>query len=84
MIEDEMVGWHHRLNRDELEQALEDGEGQGSMVLSMGSHSRFRTHPSVFTSVTQSCPTLYDPMDCTTPGLLVHYQLPEFTQTHVY
>ena len=34
MIEDEMVGWHHRLNRDELEQALEDGEGQGSMVLS--------------------------------------------------
>ena len=37
MIEDEMVGWHHRLNRDELEQALEDGEGQGSMVLSMGS-----------------------------------------------
>ena len=37
MIEDEMVGWHHQLNRDELEQALEDGEGQGSLVLSMGS-----------------------------------------------
>ena len=35
--EDEMAGWHHRLNRDELEQALEDGEGQGSVVLSMGS-----------------------------------------------
>ena len=35
-------------------------------------------------SDTQSCPTLYDPMDCTTPGLPVHYQLPEFTQTHVH
>ena len=35
-----------------------------------------------FSSVTQSCPTLCDPMDCSTPGLPVH-QLPEFTQTHV-
>ena len=36
-----------------------------------------------FSSVTQSCPTLYDPMNCSTPGLPVHHQLPEFTQTHV-
>ena len=35
-------------------------------------------------SVTQSCPTLCDPMDCSTPGLPVHHQLPEFTQTHVH
>ena len=35
------------------------------------------------TSVTQSCPTLCNPMDCSTPGLPVHHQLPEFTQTHV-
>ena len=35
-------------------------------------------------SVTQSCPTLCDPMNCSTPGLPVHYQLPEFTQTHVH
>ena len=34
--------------------------------------------------VTQSCPTLCDPMDCSTPGLPVHHQLPEFTQTHVH
>ena len=42
-------------------------------------------HPASvqFTSVTQSCPTLCDPMDCSTPGLPVHRQLPEFTQTHV-
>ena len=37
-----------------------------------------------FTSVTQSCPTLCDPMNRSTPGLPVHHQLPEFTQTHVH
>ena len=35
-----------------------------------------------FSSVTQSCPTLCDPMNRSTPGLPVHHQLPEFTQTH--
>ena len=35
-------------------------------------------------SVAQSCPTLCDPMDCRTPGLPVHHQLPEFTQTIVH
>ena len=37
-----------------------------------------------FTSVTQSCPTLCDPMNHSTPGLPVHHQLPEFTQTYVH
>ena len=37
-----------------------------------------------FSSVTQSCLTLCDPMDCITPGLPVHHQLPDFTQTHVH
>ena len=37
-----------------------------------------------FSSVAQSCPTLCDPMDCSTPGLPVHHQLLEFTQTHVH
>ena len=37
-----------------------------------------------FSSVAQSCPTLCNPMDCSTPGLPVHHQLLEFTQTHVY
>ena len=36
-----------------------------------------------FSSVTQSCPTLCNPMNSSTPGLPVHHQLPEFTQTHV-
>ena len=35
-------------------------------------------------SVAQSCPTLWDPMNRSTPGLPVHHQLPEFTQTHVH
>ena len=35
-------------------------------------------------SVTKSCPTLCDPMDCSTPGLLDHHQLPDSTQTHVH
>ena len=37
-----------------------------------------------FSSVAQSCPTLCDPMSRSTPGLPVHHQLPEFTQTHVH
>ena len=37
-----------------------------------------------FSSVAQLCPTLCDPMNCSTPGLPVHLQLPEFTQTHVH
>ena len=35
-------------------------------------------------SVTQSCPTLCDPMNHSTPGIPVHHQLPGFTQTHVH
>ena len=35
-------------------------------------------------SVTQSCLTLCDPMNCSTPGLPVHHQLPEFTESHVH
>ena len=37
-----------------------------------------------FISVAQSCPTLCDPMNCSTPGLPVHHQLLELTQTHVH
>ena len=37
-----------------------------------------------FSSVAQSCPTLCEPMNRSTPGLPVHHQLPEFTQTHVH
>ena len=46
--------------------------------------TRTSSLPSQFSPVTQSCPTLCDPMECITPGLPVHHQLPEFTQTHVH
>ena len=37
-----------------------------------------------FSSVAQSCPTVCNPMNCSMPGVPVHYQLQEFTQTHVH
>ena len=37
-----------------------------------------------FSSFAQSCLTLFDPMNGSTPGLPVHHQLPEFTQTHIH
>ena len=42
------------------------------------------TQFSQFSSVAQSCLTLCDPMNRSMPGLPVHHQLPEFTQTHVH
>ena len=35
-------------------------------------------------SVAQSCLTLHDPMDCSTPGFPIHHQLPELAQTHIH
>ena len=49
----------------------------------MQDHSPQHSINLQFSSVTQSCPTLCDPMNHSTPGLPVHHQLPEFTQTHV-
>ena len=55
------------------------------IIHSTGSGKSYLCLSSVqFSSVAQSCPTLCDPMNCSTPGLPVHHQLPEFTQTHVH
>ena len=58
-------------------------------MLFLGPHTHFSSpafYPSSvqFGSVAQSCPTFCDPMNRSTPGLPVHHQLPEFTQTHVH
>ena len=53
-----------------------DGEVEGMTIFLFSSVQ--------FSSVTQSCPTLCDPMNRSTPGLPVHHQLPEFTQSHVH
>ena len=42
------------------------------------------SHSSKFSSVTQSCPTTWNPMKRRTPGFSVHHQLPKFTQTHAH
>ena len=52
------------------------------IFLYLNKHSRIRS--AQFSSVAQSCPTLCDPMNRSTPDLPVHYQLPEPTQTHVH
>ena len=46
--------------------------------------TKMHIQPVLFSSVTQSCPTLCDPMNSSPPGLPVHHQLPEFSQTHVH
>ena len=56
-----------------------------SFLLNQPLNHPWDTDTSVqFSSVTLSCPTLCNPMDCNMPGLCVHGQLPEFTQTHVH
>ena len=47
-------------------------------------YTYFSKNIAQFSSVVQWCPTLCDPMDCSTSGFPVHHQLPEFTQTHVH
>ena len=54
------------------------------IALRFNTLSRFVIDSVQFTSVAQSCPTLRDPMNGSTPGLPVHHQLPEFTQTHIH
>ena len=54
-------------------------------TLTLGFAIWFASASSVqFSSVAQLCLTLCDPTECSTPGLPVHHQLPEFTQTHVH
>ena len=54
-------------------------------ILQVSEPSHFKLNLSVqFSSVAQSCPTLCDPVNRSTPGLPVHHQPPDFTQTHVH
>ena len=50
----------------------------------LGTNEQLRLHTHSSSSVAQSCPSLCDPMNHSTPGLPVHHQLPESTQTHVH
>ena len=74
-----------------LQTALRDGHSEKTILVLQMRKSRHKgdvTWPSSlsfdqFSSVAQSCLTLCDPMNCITPGLPVHHQLPEFIQTHI-
>ena len=55
------------------------GEGKGGTNWENSTETYALVH-----SVFQSCPTLWEPMDCSTPGLPVHHQLQEITQPHVH
>ena len=50
----------------------------------MGQYTHYKNPRRGLSSVTQSCLTLFDPTDCSTPGLPVHHQLPELSQTPVH
>jgi len=92
VTEDEMAGWHRQVNGHEFEQTSWDSEGQTKkpgILQSMGSHRARHNWATEqvsvqFSSVTQSYPTLCDPKNHSTPGLPVHHQLPESTQTHAH
>ena len=75
-------------NEEELKSLLMKVKEESEKV---GLNSTFKKLKSLhtvqsvqFSSVVRSCPTLRDPMNCSTPGLPVHHQLPESTQTHVH
>ena len=70
------VVWHYCLRLNLQASLHQQPYSYGSVLVCSGSVR--------FSSVTQSCPTLCDPMNHSTPGLPVHHQLPEFTQTHVH
>ena len=50
----------------------------------LSNHFKSLFHTHQFSSVTQSCPTLCDPVDCSTPGFPVHHRHPELAQIHVH
>ena len=67
MTENEMVGWHHRLNEHEFEQAPEIGDGQGSLACCSSWGPKESTAAAAAKSL-QSCPTLCDPIDGSPQG----------------
>ena len=67
----EMLGW--------MKHNLESG-----LLGEISTSSDIQISSVQFSSVPQSCPTLWDPMDCSMPGFPVHHQLPELAQTHVH
>ena len=78
-------GWHHWLNGQEFGQTARDLKDREAWRAAVHRSQRFRHDLGLqFSLVAQSCPTLCDPMNHSMPGLPVHHQFPEFTQTQVH
>ena len=80
--------WGHSGNSDRLyflgSKITSDGECSHEIKRHLLLGRKAMTNLVQFSSVAQLCPTLWDPMNCSTPGLPIHHQLPESTQTHVH
>ena len=77
--------WNVRsMNQGKLEVVKEEMARMNRNILGNIELQRTGISSVQFSSVAQSCPILCDPMNCSMPGLPVHHQLPEFTQTHVH
>ena len=80
----EMKEWSHKKGQDPACHSLGTRESALSCDFSITHFLTCKWGSDQIRSVTQSCPTLCDPMNRSTPGLPVHHQLPEFTQTHIH
>ena len=78
------LNWISKLKEDLVPVTKELGFHFFLTCLSLEFCSVSVLHSSSSSSVVQSCPTLCNPMDCSMPGLPVHHQLLELTQTHVH
>ena len=72
MIEDEIAGWHHRLNGREFEPILGDGEGQGSLACCGPWGCK---ESDMIEQLNNKCLTLCNPMDCSLPGSFVQVRI---------
>ena len=80
-----MITWYYKWNVINVWEAKGENVGLYKIGSKLLIAEIWRWYPCFqFSSVAQSCPTLCDPMNRSTPGLPVHHQLPEFTQTHVH
>ena len=81
---EEVMATHSSILAWEIEWTEQPG-GLQFMESQRFEHNRVHAdHDQSVRSVTQSCLSRCDPMDCSTPGFLVHHQLPELAQIHVH
>ena len=74
-----MIIQRNMLWRKEQDKSLQEPINEEKILVSI-----MINFPIQFSLVTQSCPTLCDPVDCSMPGFPVHHQLPKLTQTRVH